>query len=277
MTNNNDITYDEHAPLVSVITPTFNAEGSIRDTIESVLEQTFTNFEVIVVDDCSQDQTVEIIQDFVNQDARVKCIQLETNQGAAIARNTAIDHAQGRYIAFLDSDDLWFPDKLEKQLTFMQENDVAFSFTKYVRMRDDGSLTSNISRAPETVGYSDLMKHCVIGCLTVMIDREKTGKIAMKNIRRRQDYALWLTLTSEGYLAYGIPEVLAKYRLGSNTVSSNKFKAAKGQWFVYRKIEKQNLLKSAYYFMHYATHGLKNKLKSSKKTRSDGSIGGANQ
>ena len=261
---------DHNNPTVSVITPAFNAEKTIRGTIDSVLAQTYEDYEIIVVDDYSTDRTVEIVEKYATKDSRVRLIQLKENSGAAVARNTAMKAAKGRYLAFLDSDDQWFPTKLEKQLAFMQENDIAFSFTKYVRMDDEEKLTGHTSKAPKSVGYHDLMKHCVIGCLTVMIDREKVGYQEMENIRRRQDYAYWLTLTKQGFKAYGFPEVLAKYRLGHNTVSSNKLKAAKGQWYVYRQIEHQNLLKSSYYFIHYAFKGIKNVLKtkmSKKKAR----------
>lgn len=248
-------------PLISIITPAYNAEKFIHETIESVLAQTYTNWEMIIVDDCSKDRTAEIVKDYENRDDRIKLFQLETNSGSAVARNTAMEHASGTYIAFLDSDDLWYPEKLEKQLRFMQEKNIAFSFTKYIRMEEDGTLRNAVSKAPASVGYHDLMKHCVIGCLTVMINREKIGPLEMVNIRTRQDYAYWLTITKMGYRAYGLPEVLAKYRTVDHSISSNKLKAAKRQWYVYREIEKQNLIKSIYYFVHYAVIGLKNSLK----------------
>ncbi|SEQ77141.1 teichuronic acid biosynthesis glycosyltransferase TuaG [Piscibacillus halophilus] len=254
-------------PLVSVITPTYNAEEHIEETIQSVLNQTYDNYEMVIVDDCSKDRTVEIVQSYAQQEPKIKLIQLETNQGAAVARNTAMNYAEGRFIAFLDSDDWWYPEKLEKQVAFMLDTGVAFSFTKYRRMKENGELTQNISKAPSEVVYTDLLKHCVIGCLTVMLDRDQIGHVQMKNIRRRQDYALWLTLTKEGYKAYGLPEVLAKYRLGHNTVSSNKLKASKSQWYVYREIEKLNVIKSLYYFVHYTFYGIKNTLKSKLKNR----------
>jgi len=248
-------------PLISVITPAYNAEKFIQETIESVLAQVYTNWEMIIVDDCSTDKTVKYIKNYEKEDSRIKLFQLETNSGSAVARNTAMRHASGKYIAFLDSDDLWYPEKLRKQVVFMQEKDIAFSFTKYIRMEEDGTLRNAISRAPESVGYHDLMKHCVIGCLTVMIDKEKIGSLEMVDIRTRQDYVYWLTITKMGYRAYGFPEVLAKYRSVDNSISSNKLKAAKRQWYVYREIEKQNLLKSIYYFVHYAVIGLKNSIK----------------
>src|SRR5690625_5205046 len=197
MSNENKV-----SQLVTVITPTYNSENYIAETIESVLNQTYKHFEMIIVDDGSKDKTVKIIEQYLKKDDRLKMIRLKQNQGAAVARNTAINNANGRYLAFLDSDDLWLPEKLEKQLKFMQEKDVAFSFTKYVRMKENGELTKNISKAPETITYNDLLKHCVIGCLTVILDKEKIDTIQMENIRRRQDYALWLSITKKGIKAY---------------------------------------------------------------------------
>lgn len=249
-------------PLVSVITPVYNGEKYVAETIKSVLEQTYKNFELVIVDDASTDDTVRIISEFKKKDSRIRLIKLESNQGAAVARNTAIENSNGQFIAFLDSDDLWLPEKLEKQLNYMLDNDIAFSFTKYVRIKEDGTLTKNVSKAPEKVTYTDLMKHCVIGCLTVMINRNKVQDLQMENIRTRQDYALWLKITKTGLKAYGFPEVLAKYRLGNKSISSNKFKAAKMQWKVYREIEEQSLFKSLYYFIHYSYNGIKTTLKS---------------
>ncbi|WP_060678179.1 glycosyltransferase family 2 protein [Virgibacillus halodenitrificans] len=248
-------------PLVSVITPAYNAERFIRQTIESVLAQTYSNWEMIIVDDCSTDKTVEYINHYIKTDSRIKLFIQEKNRGSAIARNTAMNNAKGQYLAFLDSDDLWYPEKLEKQLHFMIQKNIAFSFTKYVRMTEEGVLKNTFSKTPESVGYNDLLKHCVIGCLTVMIDRNKTGHHSMVNIRTRQDYAYWLTLTKKGHLAYGLPEVLAKYRDVENSISSNKIKAAKRQWFVYRQIERLNLFASIWYFSHYAWKGISNTIK----------------
>ncbi|ALX49937.1 glycosyltransferase family 2 protein [Lentibacillus amyloliquefaciens] len=254
-------TNQEANPLISIITPAYNAEEFIKETIESVLAQTYSNWEMIIVDDRSADGTVAEVKAYEKQDDRIKLVELEENSGSAVARNTAMEQARGHYIAFLDSDDLWFPEKLENQLRFMKEKDIAFSFTKYVRMEEDGTLKDNISKAPESVGYNDLMKHCVIGCLTVMIDRDKVGHLKMVNIRTRQDYAYWLAVTKRGFRAYGLPEVLAKYRSVENSISSNKVKAAKRQWYVYRQVENQNILKSLWYFFHYAAKGIRNTIK----------------
>ncbi len=251
----------QHEPLVSVITPAYNAERFIAETIESVLHQTYSNWEMIIVDDASTDRTAEIVQSYVERDPRIKYFRLEKNSGSGVARNKAMDLAKGRFIAFLDSDDLWMPTKLEKQIKFMLENDIAFSFTKYVRMKEDGTVTNAVTDAPAQVTYDDLMKHCVIGCLTVVLDRSKIGEERMLEIRTRQDYVFWLTLTKKGFIAHGLPEVLAKYRLVENSISSNKLKAARQNWNVYYKIEKQPLWKSIWYFANYAVRSVVNLIK----------------
>ena len=251
----------KHQPLVSVVTPAYNAARFIEETMNSVRAQTYENWEMIVVDDQSTDNTVELVKQYEQMDGRIRLVQLEENSGSAIARNTAMDHAQGRYIAFLDSDDRWLPEKLTKQLRFMQENDLAFTFTRYIRMHENGELTNGVSKAPVKLGYDDLMKRCVIGCLTVMIDREKIGEERMVNIRTRQDYAFWLTITRKGFYAYGLPEILAEYRLVADSISSNKIKAAKRNWYVFREIEKQPLHKALWYFAHYAVISVMDMLK----------------
>ena len=246
---------------ISIITPAYNAERFIGEAIESVLAQSYSNWEMIITDDCSSDQTIEIIKSYQQTDERIKLIQLAENSGSAIARNTSMDHASGSFLAFLDSDDQWLPDKLVKQLDFMLEKDIAFSFTKYVRIEEDGTETNAITEAPETVDYNELMKHCVIGCLTVMLDKDKIGNERMINIRTRQDYVFWLTIMKTGFLAYGLTEVLAKYRLVEGSISSNKVKAAKQNWYVYRHIEKQSILKSSWYFLNYAIRSVVNVIK----------------
>ncbi|MFD1416316.1 glycosyltransferase family 2 protein [Oceanobacillus jeddahense] len=251
----------EKKPIISVITPTYNSERFIAETIESVQAQSFSEWEMIIVDDCSTDQTAEIVKSYAEKDDRIHLTVLDENQGSAITRNTAMDKSQGRYLAFLDSDDLWLPEKLEKQLVFMQDNGVAFSFTQYVRMNEDGTDTGAVSTAPATVTYEDLMKRCVIGCLTVMLDRERIGERRMVNIRTRQDYAFWLEITRSGHFAYGLPEVLARYRLVGNSISSNKWKAAKRNWYVFREVEKQPLPQTIYYFSHYVARSLRDLLK----------------
>ncbi|MCK0470254.1 glycosyltransferase family 2 protein [Halalkalibacter sp. APA_J-10(15)] len=241
---------------VSIITPAYNAATYMADTIESVLAQTYGSWEMLIVDDCSTDDTAQIVQSYASRDPRIRFIQLAQNSGPAITRNTAIEAASGRYLAFLDSDDMWLPNKLERQLQFMQERDLAFSFTQYRVMDLEGNITDKLEDVPDEATYKDLLKHNVIGCLTVMLDKEKVGAVEMVNIRSRQDYVLWLHICKRGFTAYGLKEPLALYRVGRQSVSSNKVKMAKQNWRVYREIEGLNLVKSLWYFSHYVVFKL---------------------
>lgn len=250
-------TTQQKHPLVSVITPTYNSARFIHNTIESVQRQTYVNWEMIIVDDCSQDHTIEIVKQYVSRDSRIRLIRFKENRGPAVARNVAIEHAKGRYLAFLDGDDQWMPEKLEKQLRFMQDSQIAFSFTKYMKITEDGKETNSIINIPEKVNYKQLLKHNVIGCLTVMLDVEMIGEVKMIDIRSRQDFALWLTLCKKGFTAYGLQEVLSKYRVVKGSVSSNKIKMAKQTWKVYREIERLGLLKSIWYFVNYLYFSIK--------------------
>lgn len=240
---------------VSIVTPSYNCSSFISDTIKSVLQQSFSDWQMIIVDDCSTDNSVEVIQSFVKKDPRFYLIKLSKNSGAAVARNKAIEAAQGRYIAFLDSDDLWLPDKLEKQLSFMQEYDYPFTYTAYDKIDKDGKVFGHIG-VPDRVSYSDLLKSCSVGCLTAMYDTTYFGKEAMPLIRKRQDLGLWLRLLKKTDYAYGLNEILAQYRVRKNSISSNKTNAAKFTWRLYREIEGFSLIKSSYYFSHYAVRGV---------------------
>lgn len=242
-------------PIVSIITPAYNSSKFIQETIDSIQSQTFSDWEHIIVDDCSQDETVEIVQK--QKDSRIRLITLPQNAGAAVARNTGLRIAQGRYIAFLDSDDLWVPHKLETQLNFMRKKDVAFSFSKYRVVREDGLDTGMVVDVPPTIDYKSLLKNTVIGCLTVMLDTHKLGSLQMPNIRSRQDTALWLSILKDGYMAHGIQEELSLYRKVEGSLSSNKLKAAKQTWKLYRDIERLNLPYSLWCFVHYAFNGLR--------------------
>jgi glycosyltransferase involved in cell wall biosynthesis len=238
-------------PTVSIISPSFNSAEFIAATVQSVLNQSIECWEMIIVDDCSTDNSVEVIQPFVEMDSRIKLIRLTKNSGAAVARNTAIEAAKGRYIAFLDSDDLWLPDKLEKQLAFMQENNYPFSFTTYDKINEEGDVFGHVG-VPTKASYSDLLKTCSIGCLTAMYDTEYFGKVYMPLIRKRQDLGLWLKLLRKTDYAYGLNETLAQYRVHKRSISANKLSAASYTWRLYRDVEKLNFLKASYYFSHYA-------------------------
>ncbi|WP_307847708.1 teichuronic acid biosynthesis protein TuaG [Metabacillus bambusae] len=247
----------ENLPYVSIITPSYNSSKYIKKTIDSVKMQTFKNWEMIIVDDCSKDDTRSILRKLSEEDSRIKVIYLETNSGAAVARNTAIDAAMGKYIAFLDSDDLWLPEKLEKQIKFMEEKDILFSFTKYDVIDEEGNNLNKPVSVPESIDYHGLLKNTIIGCLTVMINIEKLGKMKMPEIRTRQDFAFWLSILRKGHKAYGINETLAQYRYVADSISSNKVKAAKRNWQVYREIEKLGFFYSAWCFINYAYNGIK--------------------
>ena len=241
--------------LVSIITPSYNSAKYIAQTIESVLAQTYTSWEMIIVDDCSKDNSIEIIEKYLKNDSRIKLHQLEKNSGAAVARNRAIEEAKGRYIAFLDADDLWKPEKLEKQLPFMHENDLAFSYSSYDLIDEDGNSLGTFS-TKESLSYEGMLKTCSVGCLTAIYDTEKLGKVYMPLIRIQQDYGLWLKILKEIKTTKGILEPLGTYRILKNSVSSNKRKAAQHQWKIYREAEKLNLFHSVYYFVQYAYNGV---------------------
>ncbi len=245
---------DDH---VSIITPAYNAAEYISETIESVLAQTYPNWEMLIVNDCSTDNTEEIVQSYTDKDERIKLINLTKNSGAAIARNTAIKNAKGRYIAFLDSDDLWKKEKLQKHLKFMKQNGYAFTFTAYEHFKSNKEKRKNKVAAPKNLKYSDALKGNQIGCLTVMLDRKQISKIEFTE-QKHEDYILWLNILKTGITAYGITESLALYRIGnSKSISSNKLQSALWTWNVYRKVQKLSLLKSIYYMCFYIINGLK--------------------
>ncbi|WP_100374104.1 glycosyltransferase family 2 protein [Bacillus sp. FJAT-45037] len=244
-------------PLITIVTAAYNCANFIGETIESAQSQTYTHWEMLIVDDCSKDNTREVIAQYAKDDPRVRLIALTENGGAAVARNHALREARGKYVAFLDSDDLWLPLKLERQLNFMEEHDYAFSFTAYKMMNEVGQDLGQVVSVPRAIDYNGLLKNTIIGCLTVMINVEKTGTLQMPNIRTRQDFALWLSVLKRGYTAYGLDEVLARYRKVEGSISSNKVKAAQKTFYVYRHVEKLSLPYALYCFFHYAFNAVK--------------------
>ena len=240
--------------LVSIITPSYNSAKFIKQCIESVIAQTYTNWEMLIVDDYSSDNSLQILKKY--NDKRIQLIELDKNVGASESRNVAIRKAKGKYIAFLDSDDLWEPQKLEKQISFMETEDIAFSFSTYQPMSDDESKLYSIIHAPKIVTYSFYLKKTIIGCLTVVIDREKTGGFEMPNIRSSHDMALWLLIMRRGFDAYGLDENLARYRIVSTSNTANKWRAAKDVWIVYRQFEKLSFFYSIWCFLNYAFNAI---------------------
>lgn len=221
-------------PLVSIITPSYNSEKFIADTIRSVQNQTYSHWELLIVDDCSTDKTEGIVRFFKQDDTRVTFHKLERNSGAGVARNQAVEMAGGKYIAFLDSDDLWKPDKLEKQIAFMEANNLPFTFSFYDCIDEEGNPLNKRVEAPKTLRYWQLFFCNFVGNLTGIYDREFFGKIPISGIRKRQDWMVWLTVLKKIRKAKPVPESLAYYRVRKGSISSSKIALLKHNYTVYR-------------------------------------------
>jgi teichuronic acid biosynthesis glycosyltransferase TuaG len=241
-------------PVVSVITPAHNAARFLHETIRSVQAQTFTEWEMIVVDDLSSDETPAIVRQFAAGDARVRLLQMTSKGGAAGARNAGMDAARGRNIAFLDSDDLWLPEKLRVQVEFMRSTGAVFTFAEYRMIDEEGSIIGRPIRAPKRIDYRELLKNTAIGCLTVMLDREICSGIRMPNLRRHEDLAMWYAILKRGNVARGIPIDLARYRIVRGSRSRDKIATALHMWKVYRQVERLPLADALWCFGHYAWH-----------------------
>ena len=242
-----------HTPLVSVIMPAYNSSETLADSIQSVLGQTFTDWELLVIDDCSPEPLKPIVDH--SQDARIRYIRLEKNSGVAQARNRGIQAARGRYIAFLDSDDLWLPEKLEKQLQFMQENGYAFTYTWYRQFSKDANQIGNVVKTKSKVDYQELLKGNDTGCLTVIIDHQQVSHISMPS-QRHEDYITWLNILKQGITAYSLPIVLAKYRTGKKSLTSNKWRSLLWTWQVYRESQHLPLFQAGICMVYYIYSGL---------------------
>lgn len=241
-------------PLVSIITPMYNSENYIAETINSVIEQTYKNWEMIIIDDNSRDCSYNIVNEYAKKDKRIKLYKNSSNEGVVKTRNKGIDIANGKYIAFLDSDDLWKPKKLTSQIEFMEQNKIVLSYTGYEKINEDSSFRG-IVKVPEKVNYKELLKSNYMGCLTVVYNQEEIGKRFFKEYRKSEDYILWLSILKEVNFAYGVSENLASYRVMSNSRSSNKIDAVKFQWEAYKNIERLGSIKSVYYLLNYMCLG----------------------
>ena len=242
--------------LISIIMPAYNAEKYIAESIVSVINQTYSFWELLIINDCSQDMTLQAIDKYVETDKRIKLIDLETNFGVAEARNIGINAAKGRYIAFLDSDDFWLPTKLARQIEFMKGKKAEFSYTQYKQFIDSVEECGSLIDVDEKVTYKSLLKGNIIGCLTVMIDRYYIHTIEMPK-ERHEDYISWLNILKQGFCAYGIKEDLARYRKSSKSLSGNKFKSLLWTWQVYNKTQKLSFGESSYYFIYYVLKGIR--------------------
>ncbi len=233
-------------PETTIITPIYDAEKFLNQTLLSISEQSYTNWEAILINDNSNDSSLEIACGFANRDSRFKIINRNESGGAAKARNDGIRNAKGRYIAFLDSDDVWLPNKLEEQISYMKSNDVAFSFTSYKFLTENGVVKTEV-KAPKRITYEQLLKGNAIACLTAVYDTKKLGKVLMPDIRKRQDFGLWLKITKMGTVGHGIQVPVAYYRLREGSISSAKLNTMLYTWRLYRDVEKLPLLSSIYY------------------------------
>ncbi len=240
----------ENLPLVSVIMPSYNSASFISNSIESILNQTYLNWELLITDDCSKDNTFEILNEYNKKDSRIKTFRLDKNFGAGVARNNSIKNAKGQFIAFCDSDDSWLPDKLEKQINFMISNDYDFTYTDYTIISDSKEKIG-VFKSPAKMNYSKMLNNDYIGCLTVVYNASKLGKQMMPSIRKRQDWALWLELLKKTSYAYNVGEELAIYTKRDDSISANKIKLLKYIWSVYRDLERLPLHKSLYFMLFY--------------------------
>lgn len=243
------------APLVSVIIPAYNAEAFLTEAIQSVLAQTITDWELFIVDDCSTDGTAAISQRFSKQDPRIISIRNESNLGAAGTRNVGLERAAGKWVAFLDSDDLWHPDKLGKQLWEANETGADLIYSSYCMFREETHQRTNYM-VPVAVDYEHLLRENVIGCSTVLLRREALGSRRFRTNTYHEDYALWLELLRDGVRARGCREVLVDWRIREQARSFNKWSAAQHRWEIYRRVEKLPLYKAASSFAVYAAHGI---------------------
>ena len=239
--------------LVSIIMPAYNAEKYIEEAIESVLKQTYRNWELIIVNDCSIDATEQIVKKYQEQDERIKFHSLTENHGVANARNTALQNAVGRYIAFLDSDDMWLPEKLEKQIGFMKINNYVFTYHQYRHFASRDKV-GKIVNIPLKLGYKEALKGNSMGCLTVCLDKSKIKPFLMP-VQRHEDYITWLRILGKGGFAAGINRPYLKYRLSEEGKSRNKLKSAAMTYQVYRYVG-YGPLKSLFFFVSYALHGI---------------------
>lgn len=250
---------------VSIITPVYNSEKFIKQCIDSVLSQNYTDWELILSDDCSTDSSVEIIHEYLRRDKRIKLIQSVTNNGAGIARNQAIKQAAGRYIAFLDCDDFWHEQKLSKQLEYIRKNNLELVFSQYYVVEGDSNLPNFKICSPKTVTYKRMLCNDYIGFLTLLYDTKRIGKILMPEIRRRQDWAYKLKLLKSLKIAHGIQEPLAFYRIGNSSLSSNKIKLLKYNFKIYHEELGYSWLNSILRMINFLVHYFYYKAVSKKK------------
>lgn len=243
------------AQLVSIITPTFNSANFIAETIQSVQNQTYQSWEMIIVDDGSSDETVSVIQQIQKVEARIQLVIQPKNVGPAITRNKGIEVAKGKYLTFLDADDIWFPDFIQYSIATIQQTKIPFVFSSYRRSDEALNFIYSDFIVPPKVTYTDILKTNSISCLTAFLDIEALGKKFMPIIHKRQDMGLWIQYLKVIPFAYGIQEPKAIYRIRKNSLSRKKMDLIKYQWQFYRKVENLSVGQSAYYMVHWMIRG----------------------
>ena len=243
----------QNSPLVSVIMPAYNCGRYIAQAVQSVIGQTLADWELQIVDDCSTDDTQAVVQRLAAQDTRIHYTRLAQNGGPAAARNEALRRAAGQYVAFLDSDDLWTSDKLERQIAFMEKNGATFSATAYDQMDESGNPLPTVCLPPHRTNYRKmLLLSNPIGNSTVMFDQRLLGRFQVPPIRKRNDFALWLKILKTTPCCMGMDDVLTHYRVRTDSISSNKLAQAKYHWQLYREIEQLSVPASAFYVLCWA-------------------------
>lgn len=241
--------------LISIITPCYNATASISQTIESVIAQTYQNWEMIIIDDCSSDNSAEIIHHFCERDKRIRYFRTSEPSGSpSLPRNIGIDNANGDYIAFLDSDDVWLPDKLKEQMAFMVDNDYKFVYSDYEKMDENGNRNRRLIIMPKSSSYWDVVETCTIPCLTAIMTREIIGDTRFLNIPK-EDFAFWLEILKKNIKAYNTGKVHALYREQRRSRSANKFAMLRNQWYVLRYVEGIKPIIASYFMIKFLFYG----------------------
>lgn len=250
----NDFNYEAHAePLVSIIMPAYNAEKHIEEALLSLQQQTITSWEVLITDDCSTDSTRDIIEAMAQNDSRIQLFISKENNGAAIARNNSLAHARGRFIAYLDADDIWYPEKLEQQICFMKENNIYFSCASYAVVDKDGKPLGKTVKMLNKCDYMGFLTHNLLQTVGIMADTKVVDRnlLVMPDLKRCEDAATWLQVLKAGYPCFGLPEVLCCYRRVTGSLSSDKLEGASHIWNLYQNIEHLSIPFSLYCFVRY--------------------------
>ncbi len=242
--------------LISVVMPAYNAKEYINDAIKSVLEQTYSSLELIIVDDCSTDETLDIIRGFAETDKRVRFYENDKNIGVAMTRNRGMSHASGEWVAFIDADDMWYPEKLERQLSLALSETADVIYCSYALVRGVDGVFIKDYIVPRGTDYKEMLKENVMSASTVMLRREITEKYLFGDKFVHEDYVYWLSLVKSDFKCVGAADILSAYRVNRGSRSENKLRAAKNRWEIYRKSERLSLFKALAYFMIYAVRGI---------------------